>query len=600
MKLNKKDGIVLISALILISILLMIVTSMTLIATQNYNLAGILDKRAKALRAAETGIEYALYQLNKDTDWSVGADLSVDMHFSRGETAKILASGFRNNLKGGTSVGTTPPYCAEILSEGFYKGQKIKMKAIFVREDIFSYPLASDGTLYMLFDSYNTTATIAGKENSGGRIHTNDKMVINAWYFPSDFMSLNGGFISTVQNLEYTSCSSPGFEYKEYVAPSQIVDIDIEGVIENHKPDCHTVAGDRFYLIGYFEYSSGNYCIPHEGPNAVAPETAHLIPDYWDQVDDNMVYTHPYTYGIASFPEDSTQDFLDKYRELMNIGPNISWVSEDISPPRNANNSKNLYDYYSGITFAELGTSQWDNMITQLGMSYTTEVIDGITVVTLVLNDDIYSPGSLGFFDTLRFDCYATYVDGGGGGNIGDARIISYVRPKVKINLNNKNIFSDGELSLPTIDNGAAVSAESVYLAPGYDSTMTVLAENDIGLCIKDQTPNRYYESSSDLNLNGVLYAKDNIYINTLSWPQCMYNINLTFRGSIQAKEKTVNNAKSYPRSSNWYQTFGNITIEPDLLNEINIIHTTDGLGSLVDVRMDSFRVRKILCSSVN
>lgn len=120
---RNEKAIMLISVLILITILMMLVTSMLLIATQNYNLAGMADKKARALRSAEAAVEYALYRLNNNTSWTPTGDLSVDLYFSQGERAKIIASNFVNNLSGSTQIGSTPPYSAEVLSEGSYKGQ---------------------------------------------------------------------------------------------------------------------------------------------------------------------------------------------------------------------------------------------------------------------------------------------------------------------------------------------------------------------------------------------------------------------------------------------------------------------------------------------
>ena len=593
-RLKNERGIILISVLILITILLMIATSMTLIATQSYNLAGMADKRAKALRAAEAGVEYAFYELNKNTAWNVASDLSVDLHFAQGETSKLIASGFSNNLKGSTKSGTTPPYSAEVISEGYYGGQTVRVKALFARDDLFPYPIASDGDL-LLTSGYSTNTTIKGKDNSPGRAHSNERMMV--WLDNPDTLDLNEGFLSSVMELNYSSHTlEPLFDYREFTQPSQVADIDIENIILSHKGGCHTIAGDTFYLIGYFEYSSGNYCIPHEGPDASAPQTTNI--DYWDQTCDDMIYTHPYQYGIASFSEDSVEDFMNNYRELQNIGPNVTRVSLDVG--RNQNNSRDLLDYYPSVNFAEIGTSEWDNMMTSLGMSYTTEVVDDITIVTLILNDDTYSSGSLGFYDTMRFDCQAYCLDtGSGGGDIGDARVVSFIRPKVKLDLNNNNIFAEGELALPTIDNGAAVTADSAYLFPAYDSTMTVLAENDIALCLRDQTPMIQKEEVKDVTFKGVLYAKDNIYFNDLS-RLYDYNISVNFMGSIVALDKVKNNNEFYPRTINYGQNVPNIVIQPSEVDNINIIHTDDGLDSLVGVRVNSFHVRKVLCAVVN
>ncbi|MEQ8172083.1 MAG: hypothetical protein ABRQ38_24535 [Candidatus Eremiobacterota bacterium] len=591
---RNEKAIMLISVLILITILMMLVTSMLLIATQNYNMAGMADKKAKALRSAEAGIEYALYRLNNDTTWTPSVDLYVDMYFSQGEKAKIIASEFTNNLKGNTQTGSTPPYSAEVLSEGSYKGQKVKIKAIFVRDDMSQYPLASEGNLLLNYQEVNGEKKVTGKNNSPGRLHSNDRMIVWEPYYGGVSLDLNEGFLSSVGNLEYSKYNGghPPFDYKEHVNPAEIANINIPVVVNKHS-GYHTVAGDRYYLVGYFEYSPGNYCIPHEGPAAVTSRTSDT--DYWDQTSDDMVYTHPYKYGIASFTESSCKNFMDKYRELQSIGPDIPTTI--IDEKRNLNTSRNLFDYYTDVTFGEIYSTGWEDTMNTLGMTYSTELDGGIVVTTLQLKDNTYCSGALGLFETLRFDCYRE-----GNGDIGDARLLSFVKPKLKLKLNNKNLYCEGEMSLPSIDNGTAASKDSIYILCDHGENMTVLAENNIIMCIKDPTPDVTGETITDITLSGLLYAKDNIYIGTLKWPQQDYNSSVVFKGSITAKEKDPNNNTYYPRTTNsdYGLSQSNIALAPALIDSITLIHASNGVQSLVAGRGNTFRIRKAVTMIVN
>lgn len=591
---KNEKAIMLISVLILITILMMLVTSMLLIATQNYNMAGMADKKAKALRSAEAGVEYALYRLNNDTSWTPSGDMYVDMYFSQGEKAKIIASNFRNNLKGSTKIGSTPPYSAEVLSEGSYKGQKVKMKAIFVRDDMSQYPLASEGNLLLNYQEINGEKKVTGKNNSPGRLHSNDRMIVWDPYYGNVFLNLNEGFLSSVGNMEYNryNWGKPPFDYKEHVNPAEIANINIGSVVNKHT-GYHTISGDRYYLVGYFEYSPGNYCIPHEGPAAVTSQTTDV--DYWDQTSDDMVYTHPYKYGIVSFTESSCENFMNNYRELQSIGPDITTSIHE--EKRNLNSSRNLLDYYTDLTFGEIYSTGWEDTMNTLGMTYSVNLDGGIVVTTLQLNDNTYCSGALGLFETLRFDCFRE-----GNGDIGDARLLSFVKPKLKLNLNNKNLYSEGEISLPSIDNGTVASNDSVYILCDHGENMTVLAENDIRMCIKDPTPDVTTEPVSDIELSGLLYAKDNIYIGTLIWPQKDYNSSVVFKGSITAREKDPNNNMYYPRTTN--SDYGlsetNIALAPELLDTITLIHASNGVQSLVSGRGNNFRIRKAATMIVN
>ena len=590
---RNEKAIILISVLILITILMMLVTSMLLIATQNYNMAGMADKKAKALRAAEAGVEYALYRLNNNTSWTPSGDLSIDMYFSQGETSKIIASNFVNNLRGFTQTGSTPPYSAEVLSEGTYKGQKVKIKTIFVRDDMSQYPVASEGNLLLNYQEIDGEKKVIGKNNSPGRLHSNNRMVVWEPYYGSVFLDLNKGFLSSVGNLEYSRYyGGPPFDYKEHVTPAEIANINIGSVVNKHT-GYHTIAGDRYYIVGYFEYSPGNYCIPHEGPSAVTSRTSDT--DYWDQTSDDMVYTHPYKYGIASFTENSCKNFMDNYRELQSIGPDITTTILD--EKRNLNSSRNLFDYYTDVTFGEIYSTGWEDTMNTLGMTYSSELDGGIVVTTLQLKDNTYCSGALGLFETLRFDCYRE-----GNGDIGDARLLSFVKPKLKLNLNNKNFYSEGEMSLPSIDNGTVASRDSIYILCDHGENMTVLAENNIFMCIKDPTPDISTESITEIGLSGLLYAKDNIYIGTLNWPQKDYNSSVVFKGSITAREKDPNNNSYYPRTTN--SDYGlsetNIALAPALLDSITLIHASNGVQSLVAGRGNDFRIRKAVSVIVN
>ena len=592
MKLKREKGIMLISVLILVTILLMIVTSMTLVTSQTYNLAGMAEHKAKALRAAEAGIEYALYELNKNPDWDIMTDTYVDLYYSDGETSKIIASKFENNLKGSTISGTTPPYTAEVCCEGKSGNNKVTLRGIFVRDDHLYTSITSEGV--MLIDCESNKFLFKGENNGPGRIHSNDDCLFMTYdpYYVVDDVDFNKGFASSVGETEYMWYPNldPHFSYREHVNPTDNLDINIGNVINRNKDTAHHIPGDKIYMLGYYEYSPGNYLVPHETPDASAPLYTGVSPLYWDQTSDNMVYEHPYKYGIAVVDEDSIEEFWENYRELQSIGPDLIYLSYH-EPPHNTNTSRDLLDYYPGVVFYELGTPEWDDLMKELGMSFSYVTESGKIIGTLRLEDNIYTPGSLGIHETMRFDSY-----GPGGGDIGDARLVCHYAPKLKLDLNNKVIYADNELSLATpINTGAVVSRDSIYMFEAFECEVTMLAGKTAGLCIRDLTPLASWTAPEDLlSFSGFIYGKDNVNIVSMEHPNRQYNLAMNFTGAIYSNEDLINNNYKFPGlNENYGMSDSNLAMNLNYLNDITVIYSDTGNTYLKDLRGNEFSVKK-------
>ncbi len=65
----REKGMMLITIVMLVFLLVMLTVSMTVIVSESLNITGRAGLKAKALNAAEAGIEYAYYQLNNETRW---------------------------------------------------------------------------------------------------------------------------------------------------------------------------------------------------------------------------------------------------------------------------------------------------------------------------------------------------------------------------------------------------------------------------------------------------------------------------------------------------------------------------------------------------
>ena len=150
MKLEK--GMMLVTILMLTFLLVMLTTSMIFISSQNLNMTGLAEKKAKALQAAEAGVEYAFYQLYHP-DWGTSITSDITESLGDGQSFTIVFNPSsthhsKNNLMNKDPNGSTPGYSAEIISRGTYKGCDRIIRAFFKRDDEFQYPISSGGYLY--------------------------------------------------------------------------------------------------------------------------------------------------------------------------------------------------------------------------------------------------------------------------------------------------------------------------------------------------------------------------------------------------------------------------------------------------------------------
>ncbi len=71
---KKIKGIALISVLLLTVLMVIMAVSMLFISTQHLSIIGNIEGKAKALKAAEAGVEYAIYMLDKNPAWGLDGD----------------------------------------------------------------------------------------------------------------------------------------------------------------------------------------------------------------------------------------------------------------------------------------------------------------------------------------------------------------------------------------------------------------------------------------------------------------------------------------------------------------------------------------------
>jgi len=571
-----EKGMMLITILMLLFLLVMLTVSMISLTSETLNLAGSLDRKARATQSAEAGIDYAFYKLNNDSTWipayGVPERLDNDQYF---EFSYAL-----NNLRGNTQVGTTPAYSAEIVCDGYYKEYKQKIRAVFVREDNIPCGIISQGSIrlhcYRPFEYYTEkTPGIEGAVQG----HSNSSIKLICPFG----LDLHDGFMSACSIVNNLFTSYP-IKEKEGVSPEKIPDIDIADIINNKDPNDPNyvviLPDDTFYLAGFFEYNSSvPYCI------------AHSTMDTFPQ--DQTVFSYPYKAGIAILStEDDCLDFLENYGKTYH------------------GFSRNLYDSYS-VDFREYPlagppsaiTTFNNNLVNDTGMSMSFD--PSINEITLTLEKDIYVNTVNGLFAT-------EYVYHGGFGAMGDYIPLAMHNSSVKMDFNNHIIFGNKLfLGIPPVGTGAIVSRETIDTVSNYTSNLALLSEKSVRVVIRDtvySNPVNFFSTSTGMsNFNGIIYAKDNILIqvnaeNGTSQPAWK------IKGVMASKDIVYNNNnESSPFSG--YQSFDpdeslysiNLrTSGSSSTHVVEIVHSYDGLDLMASLRENNFKVRKQYCEILN
>jgi hypothetical protein len=567
-----RAGMMLVSILMLTLLLVMLTTSMLLMSSQNLNITGFAEKKAQALQAAEAGVEYAFYNINEDSTWGTSITSDITENLGNNQSFTIVFNSLspeysRNNLMNKTPAGTTTPgYSAEIISKGTYKGTVKTIRAVFVRDDIFPYPVCSEGEIWFeAWSDYLTTAavyTVKGKNTTNpGRMHSNKKINIRGNDGPTaDFSS---GFISS-KNPAYIFRTGNSVMKKESDQPLTIPDIDIANIILN-RPACHTLTQDKMYLAGYFLYSADNYCVPVYSPSGEVPSS----------------YGTAYKKGMISVPakltpSDPCRNFINDYADFY------------LSPLWNPN--RNFYDYYpppGSINFIDFdgGASSATDLQNELAVTFLppdTTTDPNCTILTMRLDEDLYIDGITGIFQTTNIaECPGFYY------------ICITMGYQLRLDLNGHKIYADKPLYLgiPVTGSGAIISSETIdFMLASDPNNLVVLSEKSINMTYREP----YYLAGANVGINfkGILYAKDNLLIHSNSNGASTNTVNIY--GALVAKDENPNNTANPPMSRSQYSSNNmNIHAFTTLYDRINILHTDDGLDTLVSLRGANFKVRK-------
>jgi len=193
--LKKSKGMALLTVLLLTTLMVLMAVSMVFISTNNLYLFGTQENKKQALRAAEAGIEYAIYMLNNDPSWglirplsfpkdgislpvcnkdnSIEEEITINkatfkISFNTGE-GKYCST---NNLFSPNPSDDTPPYTAKIISIGEYGSVKKVMRAFLARSDFYPYNLNSEGLIVIGEGSYIIKGNDPNDTNPPGGIYS--------------------------------------------------------------------------------------------------------------------------------------------------------------------------------------------------------------------------------------------------------------------------------------------------------------------------------------------------------------------------------------------------------------------------------------------
>lgn len=277
---HEHKGMALVTVLLLTVLIAMMTVSMVFISTNHLYMMGNIEQKVRALKAAEAVAEYALTKLNIDPSWGINHQdrITIELDGARGSITFASAGEYLsyNNLKGKNpldraSTGETrlsgfiPAYGAEVICKGeTFDGKGVKyLKVIFVRNDLFPYPINSEGKI--VFDAGDVN--IYGSDiNTPGHIHSNwdglsyPNSDSDYWSIQRKNGSLNtkGGTASAVGDIDLPDSTDPNnVRIKPFVGPDgrlNFEDIDPAKIVDAHngssiKVDPGTYSFTNLYYI---------------------------------------------------------------------------------------------------------------------------------------------------------------------------------------------------------------------------------------------------------------------------------------------------------------------------------------------------------------
>jgi len=318
-EIKRQKGMVLITILLLSVLLTMMTVSMVFISSNHLNLMGNVEQKIKALKAAEAAAEYALTELNRDPTWGMWDPLKVTpvttddnpdpvsnitINLNGAKATLIFERGpymSYNNLKfddamSRTSIGDTklagniPAYTAEFICKGETDQGIVKyLKVIFIRNDIYPYPINSDGQIKFANagDSYvfgdvttncpgyihsnwegtgtSTDADYYSIKTGGDEDDFEDPNIVIHYYDSCGNLDLNGGIAAAVDEINVKADPNKTIKAINPDGKEEFEDFDVDTMLSSIKdsfPQADKVdPGTVLFTPRYYIVPSGNYLL---------------------------------------------------------------------------------------------------------------------------------------------------------------------------------------------------------------------------------------------------------------------------------------------------------------------------------------------------
>jgi len=260
---KKETGMAIMTILLLTVLLVLMTVSMIFISTNHLSLIGNIEAKEKALKAAESGIEYAMSKLNEHRDWGLypltlsnfhengdvdftkDATLTAEIPYATGakftitfapssrycSVNNLFSSQIDDNGTPGYPDDDTPAYTAKIISIGECgEGGDIKKRAIlqafFVRSTYYPYTINTAGR--MVFGPSKTTAIRGDNYSDPGYIYSDWKSEdSNSIFSPNETRVIcNNGIFSARGEIYLPDFDGQEMENITRSNPMSHVDVD--------------------------------------------------------------------------------------------------------------------------------------------------------------------------------------------------------------------------------------------------------------------------------------------------------------------------------------------------------------------------------------
>lgn len=266
----KEKGMALITILMMVIILVMLLTAMVGLNSNNLLYSRNYYERTAALSAAESGVAFALYALQEDPLWApdtfeqeTGAGKFIIQFYKPGYTPEFfsynnLGCGTEGDAFDGTKVA---PETVDLLVTGL-SGNVRKIVRVILSRSVINDAGRCTGLVNVKADEFRILKTITPKDpTESGLFHSNcaggpaglqsEAIFID----PSTTVISNGGVISAVGDIAPVTTADTTI--KPNSVPKNIPNIDISDIVTaavGSNPNCQTGGTYKVSLDGSGQY----------------------------------------------------------------------------------------------------------------------------------------------------------------------------------------------------------------------------------------------------------------------------------------------------------------------------------------------------------